>query len=66
MHLAPKQILLNAHVNLKNDLTNKQLDAVGEIEAKINEAEPKVDMIFLKTASLTDSSVKETMPKLIG
>jgi len=23
MHLAPKQILVNAHVNLKNDLTSK-------------------------------------------
>ena len=25
MHLAPKQILVNAHVNLKNDLTNEQI-----------------------------------------
>ncbi|HEX8639383.1 MAG TPA: hypothetical protein VF692_15040, partial [Pyrinomonadaceae bacterium] len=67
MHLAPKQILVNAHVNLKNDLTNEQIvAAIAEIEAKIKEAEPKVDMIFLETASLTDSSVKEMIPKHIG
>ena len=59
MHLAPKQILVNAHVNLKDDLTNEQIvKAISEIEAKIKEAEPKVDMIFLETAGLTDTSVK--------
>ncbi len=66
MHLAPKQILVNAHVNLKNDLTNEQIvTAIHEIEEKIKEAEPKVDMIFLETASLTDSSKKEVMPQHI-
>jgi hypothetical protein len=59
MHLAPKQILVNAHVNLKNDLTNTEIiQTIAEIEAKIKEAEPKVDMIFLETAGL-----KETKPK---
>jgi divalent metal cation (Fe/Co/Zn/Cd) transporter len=67
MHPAPKQIPVNAHVNLKNDLTNEQIiHAIREIEAKIKKAEPKVDMIFLETASLTDSSVKEMMPQHIG
>ena len=67
MLLAPKQILVNAHVNLKNELTNEQIvQAIGEIEAKIKEAEPKVDMIFLETSSLNNSSAKEMMPKHIG
>lgn len=67
MHLAPKQILVNAHVNLKNDLTNDQIvKAVAEIETEIKKAEPKVDMIFLEAASLNASSVKEMMPKHIG
>ena len=67
MHLAPKQILVNAHVSLKNDLTNEQIvKAISEIEAEIKKAEPKVDMIFLETASLTDTSAKEMMPQHIG
>lgn len=62
MHLAPKQILVNAHVNLKTDLTNTEIiETIAEIEAKIKEAEPKVDMIFLETAGL-----KETKPKKKG
>ncbi len=57
MHLAPKQILVNAHINLKNDLTNEQIvKSIGEIEKNIKEAEPKVDMIFLETASLAKNA----------
>lgn len=53
MHLAPKQILVNAHVNLKNDLTNAQIvQTIAEIEEKMKQAEPKVDKIFLETAGL--------------
>ena len=51
MHLAPKQILINAHVNLRNDLVtaiSKKLNE--EIESLIMEAEPKVALIFLETA----------------
>ncbi len=60
MHLAPKQILVNAHINLRNDLTNEQIiRCIGEIEKSIKKAEPKVDMIFLETAGLAENVVKE-------
>jgi cation diffusion facilitator family transporter len=55
MHLAPKQILVNAHVNLKETLSNAEIiQTIAEIEGKIKEAEPKVDMIFLETAGFTE------------
>src|SRR5215210_8256242 len=42
MHLAPKQILVTAHVNLKDDLTNEQIvESIDEIEAEMKKAEPK-------------------------
>jgi len=67
MHLAPKQILVNAHVNLKNELTNEQIvKSIFEIEGNINEAVPKVDKIFLETSSLDNSTVKEVIPQHIG
>jgi len=53
MHLAPKQILVNAHVNLKDDLTNAEIiQTIAEIEKKMKQAEPKVDKIFLETAGI--------------
>jgi cation diffusion facilitator family transporter len=53
MHLAPKQILVNAHVNLRNDLTNSEIiQTIAEIEEKMKQAEPKVDKIFLETAGI--------------
>ena len=55
MHLAPKQILVNAHVSFRDDLTNTQIiETIAEIEEKIKKAEPKVDMIFLETAGLKE------------
>ena len=55
MHLAPKQILVNAQINLKNDLTNTEIiKTIAEVEEAMKKAEPKVDMIFLETASLTE------------
>lgn len=64
MHMAPKQILVNAHVNLNDDLTNAQIvETVAEIETSIKESEPKVDMIFLETASITDSDLKTVNPE---
>jgi cation diffusion facilitator family transporter len=57
MHLAPKQILVNAHVNLKETLSNAEIiQTIAEIEQKIKEAEPKVDMIFLETAGITEKN----------
>jgi cation diffusion facilitator family transporter len=67
MHMAPKQILVNAHVNLKDELNGTQIvETIAEIEKMIKQAEPKVDMIFLEAASLTDSDVKEVNPEHIG
>jgi cation diffusion facilitator family transporter len=63
MHLAPKQILLNAHVNLKDDLTTEQIvQSIKEIEEMINQAEPNVDMIFLEAARQIDSDIKTALP----
>ncbi|PWT93716.1 MAG: cation transporter [Blastocatellia bacterium] len=51
MHLAPKQILINAHVKLKEHLVTGDIEqTIEEIEGRIKQAEPKVEMIFLETA----------------
>jgi|SRR6202008_1423634 len=51
MHLAPKQILINAHVRLRPELrTDDIVKSIEEIEARIKRAEPKVEMIFLEAA----------------
>ncbi len=64
MHLAPKQILVNAHINLKNDLSNTEVvQTIAEVEEAMKKAEPKVDMIFLETASLRGTNMKEANPK---
>jgi len=51
MHLAPKEILINAHVKLKDNLVNSDIvKTIEEIEERIKQAEPKVEKIFLETA----------------
>ncbi|HEY2964036.1 MAG TPA: cation diffusion facilitator family transporter [Pyrinomonadaceae bacterium] len=51
MHLAPKQILINAHVQLRpNLLTDDIVRSIQEIEERIKRAEPKVEKIFLEAA----------------
>src|SRR3982750_2197099 len=51
MHLAPKQILINAHVNFRDELETDDIEqTINEIEENIKRAEPMVDMIFLETA----------------
>jgi cation diffusion facilitator family transporter len=67
MHMAPKQILVNAHVNLDDKLSAAEIvQTIAEIEEKLRQAEPKVDMIFLEAASVTDNAPAETHPKHIG
>jgi cation diffusion facilitator family transporter len=67
MHLAPKQILINAHVNLRDDLVTDDIEQTNEeIEALIRKAEPKVEMIFLETARESHSSKRETVPEHVG
>ena len=51
MHLAPKQILINAHVQMRPDLRTGEIEkSIGEIEERIRSAEPKVEMMFLEAA----------------
>lgn len=67
MHMAPKQILVNAHVNLDDKLTAGEIvQTIAEIEEKLKQAEPKVDMIFLEAASVTDEAPAEPNPKHTG
>ncbi|HYK21572.1 MAG TPA: cation diffusion facilitator family transporter [Pyrinomonadaceae bacterium] len=51
MHLAPKKILINAHVKLRPNLSTGDIEkSIEEIEERIKRAEPKVEMIFLEAA----------------
>lgn len=67
MHLAPKQILINAHVNLRDDLvTGDIVRTIEEVEDLIKRAEPKVEMVFLETARQSESSEHDLVPEHIG
>jgi cation diffusion facilitator family transporter len=67
MHLAPKQILINAHVNLRDDLVTDDIERTNEeIEELIKQAEPKVEMIFLETARDSHSSKRDVVPEHAG
>jgi divalent metal cation (Fe/Co/Zn/Cd) transporter len=51
MHLAPKQILINAHVKLRQDpTTGEVVKSIEAIEERIKRADNKVEMIFLEVA----------------
>ncbi len=67
MHLAPKQILLNAHVNFRDDLATDDIEkTIREVEAAIRAAEPKVHMVFLETARQSESNAPQPIPQHIG
>jgi cation diffusion facilitator family transporter len=67
MHMAPKQILINAHINLRNRLTTDEIErTIGEVEDLIKRAEPKVSNIFLEAAPESERSQKEPVPEHIG
>ena len=67
MHLGPKQILINAHVNLRDDLVTDQIvTTIEEVESLIKLAEPKVEMIFLETARQSESAHSELVPEHVG
>ena len=67
MHLAPKQILINAHINVRDDLvTGEIVQTVEEVEELIKRTEPKVEMIFLETARQCDSSEQDCVPEHLG
>ncbi|HEX8773608.1 MAG TPA: cation diffusion facilitator family transporter [Pyrinomonadaceae bacterium] len=67
MHLAPKQILINAHINLRDELATDDIEqTIAEIEESMKRAEPKVHMIFLETARESRSDAREPIPLHIG
>jgi cation diffusion facilitator family transporter len=67
MHLAPKQILLNAHINVRDDLkTGDIVKTVEEVEDLIKGAEPKVEMIFLETARQSESPDEERVSEHVA
>lgn len=67
MHLAPKQILINAHINLRNNLKTEEIERTNEeIEELIKQVEPKVDMIFLETARQSESDTQHPILEHMG
>jgi cation diffusion facilitator family transporter len=53
MHLAPKQILVNSHVKLKDELTTTEIvETIRQIEKEIRKAEPMVYRIFLEASDI--------------
>src|SRR6185369_1785000 len=60
MHLAPKEILINAHVQLRPDLvTTDIVQSIQEIEERIKRVEPKVEKIFLEAAKPVGCGIVE-------
>src|SRR6185436_2277860 len=67
MHLAPKQILINAHLKLRPDLlTTEVVTSIEEVEDRIKRAEPKVEMIFLEVARDKKGEDHQAVPEHIG
>jgi cation diffusion facilitator family transporter len=67
MHLAPKQILINAHVRLRPELrTDEIVSSIEEVEERIKSAEPKVEMIFLEAARDDQADTHEPVAEHIG
>lgn len=67
MHLGPKQILINAHVNFRDDLATDDIErTIHEVEDRIKKAEPMVDMIFLETARQNEPGPDAPIPQHVG
>ena len=67
MHLAPKQILINANVRLRPELrTDEIVSSVEEVEERIKSAEPKVEMIFLEVARDDQADTHEPVAEHMG
>jgi cation diffusion facilitator family transporter len=67
MHLAPKQILINAQLQFREDLATADIErTVKEVERDIKAAEPMVDMIFLELARRGEPGPGEPIPQHIG
>ena len=67
MHLAPKQILINANLQLRADLRTGEIEkSIREIEDRIKSAEPKVEMMFLEVARTDKADSHAAVPEHIG
>jgi len=67
MHLAPKEILINAHVQLRPNLvTDDIVRSIAEIEERIKRAEPKVEKIFLEAAREEQAPSQGAVAEHIG
>jgi cation diffusion facilitator family transporter len=67
MHLAPKKILINAHLKLRSDLvTGDIVQSIAEIEERIKRAEPKVEMMFLEAARGDQADEHQAVAEHIG
>ena len=67
MHLAPKQILINAHLQFKDGLVSDEIvKTIAEIEQQIRKAEPKVEMIFLEAAKDNHAATPQALPGQAG
>jgi cation diffusion facilitator family transporter len=67
MHLAPKEILINAHVKMRDDLRTDQIvGTIEEVEELIKRAEPKVEKIFLEASRDKGESNREPAAEPVG
>lgn len=67
MHLAPKQILVNAHIKFRDEMATGDIEqTIGEVEKLMKDAEPKVDMIFLETARQSEPDAGAPVPQLVS
>jgi len=67
MHLAPKQILINAHVKLRDNLVTGDIErSILEVEDRIKRAEPKVEMMFIEVARGEQVDGRASVPEHIG
>lgn len=67
MHLAPKQILINAHLKLRDHLQTGDIEkSILEIEERVKRAEPKVEMMFLEVARGIQADEHQAVAEHIG
>lgn len=67
MHLAPKQILINATLQLRPDLRTGDIEtSIRQIEDRIKSAEPKVEMMFLEVARSGEADTQSAVAEHIG
>ena len=64
MHLAPKQILINASLQMQPDLRTGDIEnSIREVEDRIKKAEPKVEMMFIEVARPENADGHAAVPE---